>query len=188
MKFGKIENLISEDLRKQMIDLMDLLKDHSMHIKDDCWAIGKEVPAYYGIFNMVQLKILPEIEKAFEKELVPTYNYSRIYYDGSILEKHRDRKACEYSVTINLYQEKDIWPIYMKYDNNLGEIKLEPGSAAWYKGCEVTHWREKNVNGIGYQSFMHYVEKNGKYSDQIYDKDPENWQKDLNNPIYQLDF
>jgi hypothetical protein len=188
MKYGIIKNLISKDIRNQMIDLMDFLKDHSMHMDDYDDIIGIKVPAYYGIFNSIQLNVLPKIEEVFNVELVPTYNYSRIYYNDSILKKHIDRPACEYSITINLYQEKGIWPIWMKDNNGYKELNLEPGDAGYYKGCEVLHWREKNTKGIGYQSFMHYVDKNGKYSDQSYDKKYQQWHKDLNNPMYQFDF
>jgi hypothetical protein len=188
MKYGIIKNLISDDLGNQMIDLMNLLKDHLMHIDDNAAEIGINVPAYYGIFNSVQLYVMPEIEKVFNKELIPTYNYSRIYHDNSILKKHIDRPACEYSITINLYQEKGIWPIWMKDHNTCTELNLEIGDAGWYKGCEVLHWREKNTKGIGYQVFMHYVDKNGKYSNQCYDQKYKQWHKDLHNPMYQFDF
>ena len=189
MNYGVIKNLINEDLRTQMIDLMDLLKDHKMHLVfDDPLLGGIPIPAYTCIFNSIQLHILPKLEEFFNVELVPTYNFSRIYLNGSLLEKHLDRDACEYSITINLYQENDIWPIWMEYDNNRSEIYLNPGDGAWYKGCEVLHWREVNTNGIGYQTFMHYVDKNGKYSDQIYNKNPKGWFNHLNNPMFQFDF
>jgi hypothetical protein len=192
MKYGIIKNLISENLKNQMIDLMDFLKDHNMHIYDNDKIVDKivgiRVPAYYDIFNSVHLNILPKIENVFNLELVPTHNYSRIYQDGSILKKHIDRPSCEYSITINLYQEKGIWPIWMKDENGFNELYLEPGDAAYYKGCEVIHWREKNTKGIGYQTFMHFVEKNGKYADYIYDNNPHKWLKNLNNPMYQIEF
>lgn len=187
MKYGIIKNLISEDLRNQMIDLMNLLKDHSMYMVDDDDILGINVPGYYGIFNSIQLKILPKIEKVFNIELIPTFNHSRIYRNGSILKKHKDRPACEYSLTINLYQEKGIWPIYMKDKDSQAELNLNPGDAAYYKGCEVLHWRKENKNGIGYQTFMFYVDKNGKYAHQAYDKKSGIWNENLNNPMYQFD-
>jgi hypothetical protein len=160
-----------------------------MNIKDTGDVIGKaSLPAFPMVFNQIQLRILPKIEEVFDKNLIPTYNYSRIYYDGSILKKHVDRYACEYSITINLYQEKGIWPIYMKDgDKEATEISLEPGDAAWYKGIEVLHWRKKNTNGIGYQTFMHFVEKNGKHMNEVYENEIL-WNEGLNNPMYQFDF
>lgn len=189
MKYGVIKNLISEDLRHQMVDLMDLLKDHSQHIDNNHEVLGGVItPSFTCIFNSIQLHILPEMEKIFNVELVPTSNFSRIYQDGSVLLSHLDREIGEYGITINLYQEKDSWPIWMEYDNNRSEIKLNPGDGAWYKGCEVKHWREVNNQGIGYQTFMHYVDKNGEYSDHIYDKNPKRWFNRLNNPMFQFDF
>jgi len=188
MKYGVIKNLISEDLRNQMIDRMDLFKDHAMYMKEEDDTKGLKRPAYYGLFNSIQLHILPEVEKYFKVELLPTYNYSRIYQNGSTLLRHTDRKACECSITVNLYQENGSWPIWMEYDNNRSEINLEPGDAAWYKGCEVLHWREENTKGKIYQTFMHYVDKNGKYSDRIYDENPKRWFNELNHPMYQFDF
>ena len=189
MKYGIIKNLISDDLRHQMIDLMNLLKAHSISINDGDPNVNIPSDAFFGIFNTIQLKIMPEIENIFKIELVPTYNQSRIYYPNSILYKHFDKLACEYAITINLYQEKDSWPIFMqdiKNKENPISFKLNPGDAVWYKGCEVWHWREKNEYGIGYQTFMFFVDKNGKYSNRKYNKNEESWIKNLNNPMYQF--
>jgi hypothetical protein len=188
MNYGIIKNLVSDDLRTQMIDLMDLLKDVPSFLFLDNDFTSSKVFQYHNIFNSFQLHILPEVERAFGKELVPTYNFSRIYYKGSFLKKHSDRPACECSITINLYQEGGTWPIWMEDDNGASKLNLNPGDAAWYKGCEVEHWREENRKGICYQTFMHYVDKNGKRKNQIYDKKIDLWNKGLNNPIYKLDF
>ena len=33
------------------------------------------------------------------KEVLPTYSYARLYTEGEILSKHKDRPSCEISVT-----------------------------------------------------------------------------------------
>ena len=51
------------------------------------------------------------VEEAMGIELLPTYSFSRLYYNGSELTKHVDRPSCEVSVTLNILADKD-WAIW----------------------------------------------------------------------------
>jgi hypothetical protein len=44
-------------------------------------------------------------------KLNPNYSYARIYKNGDVLRRHKDRFSCEISTTINL--GGDDWPIYL---------------------------------------------------------------------------
>jgi len=101
-------------------------------------------------------------------ELSPTYGYSRVYTYGAVLNKHKDRPACEVSVTVMVGSSKEEWPIYM--DGT--EINLKPGDAAIYLGCEVEHWREEFKGDWHMQFFLHYVDKNGPFSNLEFDGRP----------------
>lgn len=94
-------------------------------------------------------------------ELIPTYDYCRIYSVGEILEKHSDRPSCEVSVTVCLRNEGSPWEFH--WDG--GSYAMEQGDAVVYRGCDVLHWREPNPDGVVYQSFLHYVDANGPYSE-----------------------
>src|SRR4028119_106320 len=46
------------------------------------------------------------------RDLVPTYNYFRIYRAGDICRVHADRPACEHSMSLTLGYSDDIaWPL-----------------------------------------------------------------------------
>lgn len=109
------------------------------------------------------------VEDITEKELYPTYTYARLYVTGNEMPKHIDRPACEYSLTLKLGDSGNgNWPIIIADK----EVFLEDGDAVLYKGCEVEHWRNKCEipdYKLG-QLFLHYVDKNGPYRAEKYDR------------------
>jgi len=115
---------------------------------------------------------LEPLEQHIGMNLHPTYSYYRVYRNGSILKPHKDRPSCEISMTVCMsYQyEKDgyNWPIRM--DGT--DIVMEPGDAVVYRGCDLEHSREMLEAGEGafhVQTFLHYVNADGPYSDYKYD-------------------
>jgi hypothetical protein len=115
----------------------------------------------------------PTLSKAINCELYPTYSYLRIYLQGADLEKHQDRPSCEVSATVPLsYDSHNIWPLYIETKNKVIAVELEPGDALIYKGIEVPHWREAFEGERQVQVFLHYVKKNGDYSEYKFDKRP----------------
>src|SRR5438128_3740322 len=63
-----------------------------------------ETPARYSAPRMevLLLELLPQIEEASGLSLHPTYSYLRMYKQGDVLARHRDRPACETSVRLCL--------------------------------------------------------------------------------------
>ena len=43
-----------------------------------------------------------KIEKATKLKLIETYSYARIYKNGDILKRHKDRQSCAVSATLSL--------------------------------------------------------------------------------------
>ena len=70
-------------------------------------------------------------EKIYKKKLLPTYSYSRLYINGQSLFKHKDRPACEISLTLNIWQDVD-WPIFM--DGK--PYSCKPGEAVFYEAAK----------------------------------------------------
>ena len=128
--------------------------------------------AVYDFMPFVRLLVekVPEVSELLGEKVLPTYTYARVYKDGSELTRHRDRPACEISLTVNLSKDKD-WPIYFQRpDGSETLIELEPGDAAMYLGCQADHWRNK-FDGCEYtQLFMHYVKSYGAKSWAYFDK------------------
>lgn len=104
--------------------------------------------------------------------LFPTYSYYRVYRNGNELDRHIDRPACEISATVCFnysYENTNYnWPIYLE---NL-EIIQRPGDLLIYKGCEITHWRNKFdfiEDSWQVQGFFHYVDANGPNAGEKWD-------------------
>jgi len=168
MTFYKDGYLIVRGLldTKDALDLgAHLKKRESLNqgMKDD-----KQAPlstSFYSdsISSAKQMELLSKIEKHIGLELFKTYNYARIYKKGSILRIHRDREACEISLTMDLGGDKwDVW--LLDRNENPIKVQLNPGDVLIYRGCEIWHWRSKFEGEEHIQVFMHYVDKYGPYA------------------------
>jgi len=137
---------------------------------------NKEAPSHrrYGdpLTETILYNSKEHIENVTGKKLYPTYSFSRVYLKGDELKPHVDRPACEISVTCHVATQGDPWPIWMKAPGKEPiYFVLEPGDAVVYKGCEVTHWREKAINtAVNAQFMLHYVDQNGPYVEHKFDK------------------
>jgi len=121
------------------------------------------------MFETLHERLWPVIEQAVGEELIPTYAYARLYSNGNVLEKHKDRPACEVSVTIQLGRSHHYaWPIYMGGQR----FDLAEGDGVIYPGYDIEHWRDKCDGPEGYyagQVFLHFVRKNGEYAGEVGD-------------------
>jgi hypothetical protein len=120
-----------------------------------------------------------EVSSILEETVLPTYVYSRVYHNGSILERHKDRDACEISLTLHLGGDEP-WEIYIQTPT--GEercVNLQPGDAMLYLGKEAEHWRNE-YNGDYYtQIFLHYVRSRGECAYAYFDKCKDKLESDL---------
>lgn len=127
-----------------------------------------QVPDSHSVYNyMPFLKLLIEknihANELSEKTLLPICSYSRVYRKGNVLRRHRDRTACEFSLTLNLDGDAD-WPIWVQKPN--GEevsVDLKPGDAIMYMGHAADHWRNEFTGNDYVQVFLHYVDSNGPF-------------------------
>jgi len=129
----------------------------------------------YGdpFFDNLLNELAPIFSEISGKTLIPTYSYARIYRTGETLKIHKDRPACEISATITLGVEGDSWPIFFNKEHDIkgaSKIILDIGDAALYKGCDIHHWREKYNGKWQCQVFFHYVDSNGPYKDEKFDR------------------
>lgn len=121
---------------------------------------------FYGeaILDALMVEKTSLMERESGLKLLPTYSFFRSYIKGAILDKHTDRPACEISCTVNVGGDTD-WPIYM--DGT--PLHLKPGDAAMYLGQDIVHWREALKGDHQFQFFLHWVDANGKNTDQYMD-------------------
>ena len=128
-----------------------------------------QVPNTYSHYGDIAMETLlqnlkPVMEKETKLKLSPTYSYARIYKNGDVLARHKDRFSCEISTTLNL--GGDSWPIYLDPTSKFGQagikIELKPGDMLVYSGCELEHWREEFKGQNCGQVFLHYNKKGSK--------------------------
>lgn len=135
-------------------------------------------PQYKQAHSQIRLKL----EKILGEQLYNTYYYDRFYFPGQELTRHRDRDACEISVSVHIStNSKKPWPIWMKTPEKQERyIELKPGDGVIYKGCDIVHWREPfnprinifdRTNYYYHQIFFHYVRANGYRVHFAFDSD-----------------
>jgi hypothetical protein len=134
-----------------------------------------QAPNSSSVYNYISfLELLcektPVVSGIIGETVLPTYSYARVYRPGDELVRHRDRAACEISLTVNLFKEKD-WPIFIQKPNREEVcIEMQPGDAMLYLGCIADHWREA-INQEKYvQVFLHYVRSRGPCNHAYFDK------------------
>ena len=146
--------------------------------------------SHYGdpVMETLLMKVLPRMQQETGLDLVPTYSYARLYKQGDILRRHKDRPSCEISTTIHLGGSS--WPIFIDptgSNNVIDEYKnihkpnappgnvvdLNVGDMLVYSGCDLEHWREPLEGSICGQVFLHYNHKNGPFAENNkFDKRP----------------
>tara|TARA_X000001036_G_C20564110_1_gene759758 strand:- start:349 stop:993 length:645 start_codon:yes stop_codon:yes gene_type:complete len=179
----------SDVIHKDVLELIYnyyQIKIHNSEFDLDAQQVPGTITMYGDTLNDAILKwTLPIAESVIGEELYPCYTFLRIYNKGDILEPHCDRPSCEFSATLPIYFDKK-WPIMMqKYDfekygpegfeesarsSPSKSIILEMGDMCFYSGTTMNHWRLPFSGYECVQLFIHYVRKNGEFSEYKYDK------------------
>ena len=135
-----------------------------------------QIPTSHSKHNYISfLELLcektPEVSEILEEIVLPTYTYARVYKNGSILEKHSDRDACEISLTLHLGGDKP-WLIWIKTpEGENRSVELNPGDAMMYLGTVAEHWRDQYEGEEYVQVFLHYVRSRGECAYTYFDKE-----------------
>lgn len=108
------------------------------------------------------LELQPTVEQATGRKLYPSYSWLRIYYPGSELPRHIDRKSCEVSASLTIgFDSDEQWPLWVQSGGEDIAVELAPGDLLVYAGSDVPHWREKFAGRYWIQVFLHYVDQQG---------------------------
>ena len=130
-------------------------------------------PSAHGdaVLDALLEELRPAVEACTGLKLWPTYSYARLYRHGDALKPHRDRPACEVSLSLNLGQDPADQPWALNVLGPAGSTAalLMPGDVLLYRGMELVHWREPYEGRHLAQVFLHYVDQNGPHAAQKYD-------------------
>lgn len=131
--------------------------------------------------------LTPRIAQATGCELLPTYAYFRLYQQGDLCRIHTDRPACEHSLSLTIaYGSATPWALsvatvadpvpqpVVREDfggDAFGSVAMQPGDGVLYQGVHHRHGRlEPNPNSWSAHLFLHWVDANGRYKDQAFDR------------------
>jgi hypothetical protein len=166
-----IPNFISKEEANSLADqIIDFSKTIGNDMQFDLQAPNSLAKYNYLPFVKLLVKKIPDVSKALQEDVLPTYTYTRIYSHGEVLERHRDRPACEISITLNLKKDNE-WPIWFQKPNG-EEISLElnQGDAVVYLGEISDHWRNEYQGQEHVQLFLHYVRAEGSKYWAVFDQ------------------
>jgi hypothetical protein len=129
--------------------------------------------------------LTPTVSRLVGRELLPTYNYFRIYSQGDICRLHSDRPSCEHSMSLTLgYSDAKPWPLdigsipmdgpdYLREsfgEEPFASIPMQPGDAVLYQGVRFRHGRlTPNPNRWSAHLFLHWVDRDGPYRAHAFD-------------------
>ena len=130
--------------------------------------------------------LTPAMEIVTGQRLIPTYDYFRIYREGDICRVHRDRPACEHSLSLTLDYSDDVpWALEVGdegaagpqdiYTDDFGTersraLAMQVGDAVAYRGVDHRHGRTTpNPNAWSAHLFLHWVDPDGPFADQAFD-------------------
>ena len=165
-----VPNFISQERAQVLNQEFSILERNNGCVKD---AQALNSPAIYNFKPFLELlcEKTNEVTSLIEEQVLPTYTYARIYKNGEVLARHRDRPACEISLTLHIGGDVD-WSISIqKPSGEEVDLNLQQGDAMLYLGCTADHWRSTPFSGQNYsQVFLHYVRSNGPCAWAYFDK------------------
>ena len=131
--------------------------------------------------------LTPIIGEITGADLLPSYDYFRIYHKDDICRVHSDRPSCEHSVSLTLaYSDNVPWPLAVGSqpvssegpcfddfgEEHFSSIEMQPGDAVLYRGMDLRHGRvHPNPNQWSAHLFLFWVERNGKFKEHAFDEE-----------------
>jgi len=165
-----VPNFISQERAQALSQEFYKLETSEQYTKDHQ---APNSPAVYNFKPFLELlcQKVGEVSTLIEEPVLPTYTYARIYKNGEVLNRHRDRPACEISLTVHIGSDADWGISIQKLNGEEVELNLKKGDAMLYLGCTADHWRNTPFSGQNYsQVFLHYVRSNGPNAWAYFDK------------------
>jgi hypothetical protein len=129
--------------------------------------------------------LTPIVSQIVGRELLPTYDYFRVYRSSDICRVHCDRYSCQHSLSLTLdYSDGISWPLEIGTERHEpsadvrsewgaephSAVDMQVGDAVLYQGVYHRHARTTpNPNDWSAHLFLHWVERDGPYADHAFD-------------------
>jgi hypothetical protein len=157
-------------------------------VKDHVNLLNRPAFEAYGFHYKPMICFLwgltPIVSEIVGRDLLPTYDYLRIYRAGDVCKVHCDRLSCEHSLSLTLaYSDDRPWPLEIghlnqppsarveeSWDEAHSAVPMQVGDAVLYQGVHHRHGRTTpNPNRWSAHLFLHWVDREGPYRDQAFD-------------------
>jgi|tagenome__1003787_1003787.scaffolds.fasta_scaffold20736959_2 hypothetical protein len=174
-------NAIKQDLGPAPIRLSHTTEHPDILTRPTYQVHGKS----YRPMNFFLWALNPIISELTGRDLLPTFDYFRLYREGDICRVHSDRPACEHAVSLTLdYSDGEPWPLELarytvdsypplqeRWERDHSSIAMEIGDAVVYQGVRYPHARTPpNPNAWSAHLFLCYVDRDGPYREQAFDQ------------------
>lgn len=169
-----VREAMSTDVRSFLVSYF-FLQARLGRAEDDASRDGAVQLYGDAAFDTVLSGMAGSLGRLLGYDLLPTYSFARLYRQGHDLAPHRDRPACEHSLSVHLASSGSaLWPLEFEDLTGVsGQVMLDEGEALAYRGIDVTHWRRPCPSDWHLQLFMHFVDANGIHADRALDDRPE---------------
>lgn len=169
-----VEDLVKPEQLTLMARAMDLSHQGGQLVDQSASSATEALGAYNPVLGDMLLRhCRARLGSLIGYDLVESYSYWRLYREGSELRPHKDRDACEISATITIETAPGAkpWPITLiDLEGETTDIVIPPGAGLLFRGSLLQHWREPLTGPWHKQIFLHYVRKDGPYSDYAFDR------------------
>lgn len=191
--YAHVQRLVAPDITTAFIDrLQSDLEQGGVSLQTyarQSPLLTKPSVEIYGYHYKPMITFLwgltPIMSELTGRDLLPTYNYFRIYRQGDICRVHSDRASCEHSLSLTLaYSDSKPWnfevgknpidqaqPLADDFAADAATtITMEPGDAVLYRGVTHRHGRvSPNPNRWSAHMFLHFVDRDGPYANCAFD-------------------
>ena len=186
---GLIPPEVASNLFKQIqIDLKAAGKSFATFAKSHPLSMQPTVDIsghFYRPLTTFLWGLTPIIGELTGADVLPSYDYFRIYQKDDICRVHSDRPSCEHSVSLTLaYSDGVPWPLEVGStrvkdespctedfgDEYFSSIEMQPGDAVLYRGIDLRHGRTRpNPNAWSAHIFLFWVERGGEFEQHAFD-------------------
>lgn len=186
---GLIPPEVAQNLFKQLqMDLQaagktfgDFAQSHALVEKPTIEVSGH----FYRPLTTFLWGLTPIMSELTGADLLPSYDYFRIYHKDDTCRVHADRPSCEHSVSLTLvYSDGAPWPLEVGSRRVMSEepaaedfgdepysaVEMQPGDAVLYRGIDLRHGRtQPNPNRWSAHLFLFWVERGGAFEQHAFD-------------------